>query len=670
VLTREIPFLRIVVPLCLGIICGLYIHPGLSGMFTIIMPGALLIIISFYYNKRLVNITFGASFFCLMFALGLIIYTIEKERLSELKREKTLFTGVITDYPEKKANTFLVPVKLSQAAVVKGSPVPVKGSLLLYLSPDMMLQNIQPGDLILFTCIPNPIINRGNPYEFDYKFYMETRGVKYYGFHGKNDIFEIKSPPARKLKYKALIIRNRIIAMYEERGITGQRLALVSAVTLGEKSQLDKEQKQNFIRAGVMHIMAVSGLHSVILSLFIFNILFFLKGKYTVIRVVLTVLFLWGFAFVTGLTPSVLRATLMFSFLQAGLLLKRPVNPVNSVLASAFALIIIRPSVIFDAGFLLSYSAVIFIIVFYRDLYTLLPKRNRPVDFLWQSASVTTVAQAGTLPLTIMLFNRFPVWFLLSNIIIVPVSSLLIIIGCLVPATYFIVPVSSALARILDRLTWLTEYLTEKAASLPFSSLEGIGLSVTECIFLVLTITLLMAFLLKKPRLSMIIPLGALLLFMISSATSAIRTGRTNEFIVYNVPGETAVGLKTGRIINLYHTGDKIPADVIKHASVLRLKIIDKPLTEKPVFIKAGGKKILITQGSRIATGGYQMADFLVIAGVQPVSSPGLKLPLNENCMIVTEMSPASIKAFSDNYGIMKTMIWPVRESGAFIRRL
>ena len=112
------------------------------------------------------------------------------------------------------------------------------------------------------------------------------------------------------------IIREKIIEMYKLRGVSEERLPLVSAIILGQKNKIDQEQKQNFIRAGVMHIMAVSGLHAVILSLFVFNVLFFLKGRFNIIRILVTVLILWAFAYVTGLTPSVLRATLMFTFLQ------------------------------------------------------------------------------------------------------------------------------------------------------------------------------------------------------------------------------------------------------------------------------------------------------------------------------------------------------------------
>ncbi len=117
------------------------------------------------------------------------------------------------------------------------------------------------------------------------RFYMENRGIRYYAFTDSSDISGFSVPEKRKLVHSALIIREKIIDMFRERGIEGDRLALVAAITLGQKNMLDPEQKQYFIKAGVMHIMAVSGLHAVILSLFIFNLLFFLKGRLNILRV-------------------------------------------------------------------------------------------------------------------------------------------------------------------------------------------------------------------------------------------------------------------------------------------------------------------------------------------------------------------------------------------------
>ena len=348
-----------------------------------------------------------------------MLYTAEKARISDLAHEETIYKGILDDIPEEKEHTWKMAVRLTGISK-NGCLQPVGGSLLLYHRKDADPCSFLPGDELTIKCRTEPIISRGNPSEFDYRFYMENQGIRYLSFTESSDIISHNTPDRRKLKYSALIIREKILEMFLERGISEKRLGLVAAMTLGQKNLLDPEQKQYFIKAGVMHIMAVSGLHTVILSLFIFRMLFFLKGKLNIVRILITLLMLWIFAFITGLTPSVLRATLMYSFLQAGKAMKREVNPVNSILASAFILIMIRPSVIFDAGFLLSYSAVIFIICFYRDLYLKIIFTHRIPDLIWQSAAVTIIAQAGTLPLTIMLFNRFPVWFILSNIIIVP----------------------------------------------------------------------------------------------------------------------------------------------------------------------------------------------------------------------------------------------------------
>ncbi len=484
-LHKEIPFLRIGLPLCAGIISGLFFKPDpvfLSVSALLIIAG---FITSMIFNKCQINTLFGVTITSSLFLLGLLLYNNEKASLSQLKNEPSVFSCTLSDFPEEKENSFLIKVKLHNR-YIKNATLPVKGSMLLYNKKDSSIISLLPGDILMIKCSPIEITNRGNPYEFDYRFFMENHGIKYYAFTSGKNISVIQRPDNRKLVHRALIIREKIIDMYRERGITGDNLAIISAVILGQKNMLDPEQKQNFIKAGVMHVMAVSGLHAVILSMFVFSLLFFLKGRYNFFRILITILFLWSFAFVTGLTPSVLRATIMFTFIQAGTLMKRKVNGINSVLASAFILILIRPSVIFDAGFLLSYSAVIYIICFYQAFYEKLQFKSFIADKIWQSIVVTIVAQAGTLPLTIMLFNRFPVYFILTNLIIVPASSLLIITGCFIPLLYPLHYISTLIAKLLNLMTGLTENLTAMAADLPGSGLENIGMTTMECILLII----------------------------------------------------------------------------------------------------------------------------------------------------------------------------------------
>lgn len=616
-LHREIPFLRIGLPLCAGIVCGYYFSPGI----IFFISSAVIILAAFslslLYNRHLSNPVFGIALTFTLFIAGLLLYNEEKSSLSALPDEETWFSGYLTDYPEEKENTFKMTFRM-ESGVVRGETINLKGSLLLYHRKDSSCRSYLPGDRFTIHCRPVEITNRGNPFEFDYRFYMENRGIKYYAFTDSSDVAGFSAPDRRKPVHKALIIRERIIDMFRERGIEGDRLALVAAITLGQKNMLDPEQKQYFIKAGVMHIMAVSGLHAVILSLFIFKILFFLRGRLNILRIVITLLLLWSFAFVTGLTPSVLRATIMFTFLQAGHLMKRPVNPVNSVLASAFVLILARPSVIFDAGFLLSYSAVIFIICFYREFYIKMRFSHRVTDLIWQSASVSIIAQAGTLALTIMLFNRFPTWFILSNIIIVPISSLVIIVGSLVPLTFPLLFISQPLAKVLDFLTGLTESLTARAAALPFSTIENIGLTTPECILLTVFIFLSLHFLLIRKSIPIKWPLSALFLLLITGTLREITTRRTAELVVYNSIGHSTIGIRTGKTLHLFSDTLVPGPEVIKHSATLRLRTKQNLITDKPAILLTDEGKILLTDHLNFKMIVNYKPDILIITGEKP----------------------------------------------------
>ena len=668
-LHKEIPFLRIGLPLCAGIVSGLYFRPGaffLAGAGFIIISGFLL---SLFFNKYLTNRLFGYALTISLFISGLLLYTNEKASLTALKPEETIFTCTLSDYPEEKENTYMLKVKLNcRVEGVKAESV--KGSMLLYHKKDSLAATLLPGDLLIIRCTPVEITNRGNPYEFDYRFYMENQGIRYYAFTNSSDFIRHTIPVHRKLIHRALITRERIIEMFRERGIKGERLALVAAITLGQKSMLDRDQKLNFIKAGVMHIMAVSGLHAIILSLFVFNLLFFMKGRLNILRVAITILILWSFAFITGLTPSVLRATLMYSFLQSGKLLKRPANSINSVLASAFFLIILKPSVIFDAGFLLSYAAVIYIICFYHGLYLILYFKNWLMDKIWQSAAVTIVAQAGTLPLTIMLFNKFPIYFILANITIVPVSNLLIITGCLIPMFFPVQFISGFLAMLLNYLTGLTELLTSRAASLPYSSIENIGTTTLECICLAGTIFLLSYWLLNRKSFRVLYPVSFLILFVAVGTAREIISKKTNEIIIYNTPGSSTIGIRTGKILNLYTDTLIVVPEVKRHCASLGLKIKSTLIDNNYHCIKTGGKKILITNFLNTNIIRNFVPDYLILTG----PSPGIQNDLNMRPspgFIIISSEPATRFRLRQK-GIISTAdsIHYVRNSGAFVKSI
>lgn len=612
-LHKEIPFLRICVSLCAGIVTGLYIEPGTALWIAAAIIIALLFLTGIRADKYSGNVYFGTAMSLSLFISGLLLYRHEKDSLSVLEPEPTIFVCELSEYPEEKPASFLLKVRLKSLTDESGSHK-LKGSMLIYQEKDVRILSFIPGDIIVVRCSPQELVNRGNPEEFNYRFYMENLGIKYLAFCGNNDLLLHTAPEKRKLIHNALITRRKIIGMYSRSGISDERLPLVSALTLGEKSNLDQEQKESFMKAGIMHVMAVSGLHAVILSIFVLNILFFLKRKFNFLRILIAIIFLWSFAFVTGLTPSVMRATLMFTFIQAGNLMHRRANGINSVLASAFVLMILKPSVIFNAGFLLSYSAVIFIIAFYRDLYLKFNPVNKLTDWVWQSVAVTLVAQAGTLPLTIMFFNRFPVYFILTNLIIVPLSSVAIILGCLIPVFFPVSFISGILGLALDQLTRLILFLTGTAAALPFSGIENIGMTVLQGILLFSVLTVFMYFILGEKRRSPLPLLFLIALYFISGTIKDIRIRSSSELIVYNTRGHPVTGIRNGKVLNLYSDTAFIPAEVLRHSSTLGLKtVMHKFPADK--YLKTDGKTIWI--GSQK---GYSMpdeADYLIFANTR-----------------------------------------------------
>ena len=667
-LHKEIPFLRIGLPLCAGIVSGLYVRPDFTSLVIASLIISVLFIVSLIFNRNQTNLLYGFALNLAFYTCGLVLFTYERSSLSTLKPEKSIFAGTLSDYPEEKENSFMMTIKLNSMIEGKKS-IALKGSILLYHEKDKSLASFKPGDILIFSCTPAGIVNRSNPCEFDYRFFMESQGVRYFAFTKRPNIIRHIIPLHRMIIHRALITRERIISMFMERGIKGERLALAAAITLGQKRLLDRDQKLNFMKAGVMHIMAVSGLHAIILSLFIFNVLFFLKGRLNVIRVIITIIILWSFAFVTGLTASVLRATLMYSFLQSGKLMKRPVNNINSVLASAFVLVIIRPSVIFDAGFLLSYSAVIYIITFYQGFYMILLFKNWLADKIWQSAIVTIVAQAGTLPLTIMLFNRFPTYFILANVTIVPVSNLLIITGCLIPVFFPIRIISSLLAIALNYLTGLTESLTAHAAALPYSSIENIGMTTSECILLAITIFIFSSWILNRKSFSILYPLVFLTLFVASGTIKRIAVSKTNEIIVYNIPGSTSVSIRTGRMLNLFTDTSQVKPEVYRHCATLGLKLKQNLLRNNYCCLNAGNKKILLT--SRLDNKIIQAynPDMIILTGSYPIVEKNFKMTVNKDCLIVSSGAGPGYR-FSQQAELSGVdSVHFVRKSGAFIKR-
>lgn len=559
-------------PLCAGIIISDRL-PGHTLTALLCASAALLCMTLQLFRKSYFgdNI-FGVSIILFLLSSGYLLHHQYIERISSLGSGRQLMTLRLDNSPERKRSSYALSGKI--LSVTSGDSLTrPEGSIILWLVADTLPAAWLPGDIVSLYVSPAEVKNNGNPCEFDYRRFLLGRGIRYNGFVRPRDIAGWYSPDRRSFRDFSLIVAGRVRERYRDAGLSGDRLALVTALTLGDRQYFEKEQLANFSRAGVMHVMAVSGLHVGMISLFLSFILFFLRGRLKVLKTVIIIICLWCFAFMTGLSPSVLRATIMFSLLQAGTLLNRPAANLNVLLASAFMLAAARPLVIFEAGFQLSYLAMSFIILFYNSLANTFKVKNRLLRWLWQATALSLTAQAGTMALSARLFNIVPLLFLVSNIFIIPLTFIIMSLAFLLVVTSAIPVLPELIAGLLDLFAGMTLKITSTIGSFDSGVITGIGLTATGALLLTLSSALLLAALLRLKSITLRPFIVIFSLFLVTAIMKDRHESRTFRSLSYNIRGGELRAEQQGRILYLYTDERVIPPEVGRHAATMGLKI-------------------------------------------------------------------------------------------------
>ncbi len=367
----------------------------------------------------------------------------EKKALA-LSEDTLLYRAVIIDMPEAKVPSVKATARVLEVKTTDGW-IRQNMKVLLYISIDTTAQMLRPGsELILHTALKN-IPPPSNPEEFNYRKYLATRHIYKHSF--------ITLPPRRggPVGVSPCNMRNRLLLSFRNMGLEPGYFGLVSALTLGYKEDVDAATRKAFTEAGVMHIMALSGFNVGVIALVLGFILgIFGKnpaGKY--VKTLIIIIFLWLFALITGLSPSVTRATVMISFVLTGRLFHRHVNTYNILFVTAFLLLTFSPGMLSDVSFQLSFAAVAGILVYQPYMNGLLNFKNSFLKKIWQLFSLSCAAQLATFPLTIFYFHQFPVYFWLTNLYVVPLVSVIICIAGAYLALAWIKPLALMVSKIL-----------------------------------------------------------------------------------------------------------------------------------------------------------------------------------------------------------------------------
>jgi len=306
------------------------------------------------------------------------------------------------------------------------------GKLLFSLSVDSTLERLQVDDEFLIYAKLDSVSPPLNPHQFDYQSYLEKQGIQHQIRTDYPAIIKKQGAP-KTLFGIASNFREHIISKLKKKNFGPEELGVIQALLLGKRDDISEATYNNYKNAGAVHILAVSGLHvGIILFLleFILSPLARLpKGK--AIKLVLVVLLLWSYAFIAGLSPSIVRAVTMFSFVAYALYLNRPTNSFNIIALSMLFILLVKPLFLFQVGFQMSYAAVFAIVWIYPKLQKFWLPDNLIVRKTWQLLSVSIAAQLGVLPISLFYFHQFPALFFISNLLIVPFLGLILGFGIL-----------------------------------------------------------------------------------------------------------------------------------------------------------------------------------------------------------------------------------------------
>lgn len=531
------PFLRLLVPFVAGIVLGDSFPPEQRWLYLGTSLFFLILLLFFINTTFKLESLFGIFSFPALLFLGLFIVNDLKYNPQPLPKGE--YFAVVHEFPLEKEKSYRAVIRLIKPKIL----------VLAYFEKSERISRLEPGDVIWFRGQPELLQKTGNPFEFDYHAYAVRNGIGHRIYLKDSFYYPLKAEKNRDIIETALIIRDRLLHIIENCGLKGEVFHLVSSISLGAREELEPETTQSFAKTGVIHVLAVSGMNVAIIFVVLDVMLRFLKRKkggiylytFTILAAV------WGYALITGMSASVLRAAAMFTFIVIGTGMSRHPNIYNTLAASAFVLLCINPSLVYDVGFQLSYIAVFSIVFFHPWVYGLLYFKYWIPDQIWGLLTVSVAAQIGTLPFLLHYFHQFPTWFLLANLMVIPLVTLILYLTCIV---FIVAPIVPFLGVIMTRiLDWAGQgmlFSVHFVERLPYSILDGLYPSDLSLLIIVLISISVTLFIMHKSPKVLSVTLVLFIILLIFGNLSAYQKISRKEIVVFNLSGKTLVAFTTG----------------------------------------------------------------------------------------------------------------------------
>ena len=557
-----------------------------------------------------------------------------------------------------------------EADVIQVDTVKTRGTILLNIYKDSFSNTLKVGEILytkaIFTALNPPL----NPHQFDYKLYIAKQGIYQQLFLEKSDYKSVGFDGFSLTGFSAKF-RDKIEVALSKYHFQTNELGVIKALLLGQRQDISKDLISDYSKAGAIHILAVSGLHVGIILLilsFIFKpVERFKNGKF--IKSILIILILWMFAFIAGLSASVVRAVTMFTFLAIGNAFQRKKVTEFSLIASMFFLLLVKPLFLFDVGFQLSYLAVFGIVWIQPKLYKIYTPTYQIENKIWQLITVSIAAQMGVLPLSLYYFHQFPGLFMLSNLIIIPCLGTILIGGIVIIFMALLGVLPQFLASIYGFVISLMNSFVSWISQKEYFLFKDISLSFLLMTASYVLIILGTSFLIKKSPRKGIYFLVSILLFQSVFLFENYQKNTKKELIVFHKSRKSIVGIRVRGDVKIYHNIDTLE---VKSLNLIKTYVIGENM--KPIFIKEfldvfnfKNKDVLVID----SLGVYQLKGLenpiVVLQNSPKINLERLIKSLNPSYIIVDGSNYKSyVKRWKMSSKKLKTLFHYTGEKGAF----
>lgn len=471
--------------------------------------------------------------------------------------KKVIYTGTIADPIVIRDKTISVLVQL-QKMTRNDTSILVEGKVLASIVRDSLGERLQYGDKLIFNGIVSLYEAPKNPDQFDYRRYQEMHHV-YHRVYLRDGEWQVTaSHQGDALLAGIYRVRAYFLSLIQKTVAGTNEQAVATAIMLGYRDYVTDEVMQAYSGSGVLHVLSVSGLHVAVLYYVLNMLLGWMdrRRRLEILKGVVVIIIMLFYAGLTGLSPPVLRSVWMFTLITIARILDRDVSMYNVLSVSCLLLLIYDPYYIADVGFQLSYIAVVGIVYLYPMIHDIwaMPSFifrkpfgfvshafNYSFDFVWGLICVSIAAQLATFPVSLYYFHTFPNFFLLSNLLVIPLSNFVLISGMALFMAGWCHPLLHYIGWVFNHLLIALNGVVFWVDSLPFALSRGLVISLSEMLLCYLVIALACWFIDGRRARVLIATLTCLLILCTAFSISSIKRDQTKELVVYHVPGKKAI---------------------------------------------------------------------------------------------------------------------------------